>query len=106
MKRSIGHLCHDEPRESTKKLKGEHGNTGADGGSSHRPEDDSTARLDQSLDQRKLDKQLLQEAANSHSPANSSNQPQRVPSTTLRALDAGRAWCTWHSLPSLFIIMH
>lgn len=58
MKRSIGHLCHDEPREPTKVAK--HGLNG--NGDTVKQEDPLPYMLGPSIDQQQADEQMLQGA--------------------------------------------
>lgn len=62
VKRSIGHLCHDEPRESAKGTKQDQINTTSDRGAAVKQEDSLLLMLGPSLDQQQLDQRALQDA--------------------------------------------
>jgi hypothetical protein len=51
IKRDIGHLCHDEPREPARRPKGEHSHTTGDDEMSSKREDTSAARMPLPIDQ-------------------------------------------------------
>ena len=62
MKRSIGHLCHDEPRDSTKGVKQEQASTASISAGALKQEDSLPYMLGSSLEDHQLDQQALQDA--------------------------------------------
>ena len=61
VKRDIGHLCHDEPREAARRSKGERGHTGGDDDTPPKQEEPSSDRSIGALGQQQPDQKLLQE---------------------------------------------
>ena len=61
MKRSIGHLCHDEPRDSVKGIKHDQVNTVSNSGAAIKQEDSLPYMLGPSIDQQQLDQHVLQD---------------------------------------------
>lgn len=92
IKRNIGHLCHDEPREPVRRPKSEHGHTAGDDEISLNQ--DKPSRMIPSIDQQ-VDQQLLQEgdldASRSSAATATSQLAQRPPvsSATPNALGSG-----------------
>ena len=62
MKRSIGHLCHDEPRDAAKGMKQDQASTVSISGGALKQEDSLPYILGSSLDEQQLDQQALQDA--------------------------------------------
>lgn len=62
VKRSIGHLCHDEPRDSVKGIKHDQTNSTSNSGAAVKLEDSLQYLLSPSIDQQQLDEQVLQNA--------------------------------------------
>ena len=63
VKRSIGHLCHDEPRDSAKGLKQDQAVNASSSGAAVKREDSLPYLLGPPIDQQQLDQQALQDAA-------------------------------------------
>lgn len=81
VKRSIGHLCHDEPREPTKSSKSEQSNSTSDNGTTVKDEEPLPYILAPSLGHQQGDQQILQEAGEPlvQLPATSGTQMDSVP---------------------------
>ena len=62
MKRSIGHLCHDEPRDAARGVKQDQATTASISGSALKQENSLPYTLSSSLDEQQLDQQALQDA--------------------------------------------
>ena len=62
MKRSIGHLCHDEPRDAAKGVKQDQASNASISGGAVKQEDSLPYMLGSSLDEQQLDQQALQDA--------------------------------------------
>ena len=62
VKRSIGHLCHDEPRDGAKGVKQGQASTASVSGGALKQEDSLPYMLGSSLDEQQLDQQALQDA--------------------------------------------
>ena len=63
IKRNIGHLCHDEPREQVKRPKSEHEFSTGEDEISLKHEDPATNDMPQGLKQRQTGQKLLQESS-------------------------------------------
>jgi len=59
VKRSIGHLCHDEPRESARSSKSEQSNTASDNEIAVKEEESLAYMLGPSVGQQQADQQML-----------------------------------------------
>ena len=80
IKRNIGHLCHDEPRESAKRPKGEPGHTTADDEMPVKLDDASGTRLGVLLEQQRADQQTIQNGNPDINSQNAAAQPSLPPS--------------------------
>ncbi|MCJ1432893.1 hypothetical protein MMC27_002251 [Xylographa pallens] len=61
VKRDIGHLCHDEPREAARRSKGERGHTAGDDDTPPKQEEPSSDRSVGPVGPQQVDQKLLQE---------------------------------------------
>lgn len=93
IKRHIGHLCHDEPREPPRRTRGEQGHTAGEDEMVSKQDESPTARMVQTLDQQQVDQQFLQEAGLSIGSSRSTAQRPPVSSTALNNLPTGQASC-------------
>ncbi|KAL2049979.1 hypothetical protein ABVK25_009706 [Lepraria finkii] len=83
VKRSIGHLCHDEPRESTRGSKSEQANPTSDNGTSVKEEESLPYMLAPAIDQRQMGQQMLQEDGNGMSEVTAASNPPMNPTQFL-----------------------
>ena len=63
VKRSIGHLCHDEPRDSTKGMKRDQVNTTPTSGAAVKQEDSLPYTLVPAINQQQLDQQTMEDTS-------------------------------------------
>ena len=86
VKRSIGHLCHDEPRDSTKAIKRDQVDAPPSSGAAVKQEDSLPYTLGPAIDQQQLDQQSLEDnSANVTTGAaaqdNQTDDPEFLPRT-------------------------
>lgn len=87
VKRSIGHLCHDEPRDPAKGMKHDQANTPSTSGAAVKQEDSLPHMLGPSIDQQQLDQQALQDTGGNPirriaAPDSQTDNPQFLHQTT------------------------
>ena len=87
VKRSIGHLCHDEPRDSTKGIKRDQVNATPTGGAAVKQEDSLSYTRGPAIDQQQLDQQSLEDnsanvATGAAAQNNQTDNPEPLPRTT------------------------
>lgn len=112
IKRNIGHLCHDEPREPVRRPKDEHDTAVGEDEAALKQEETPPDGMPPSIDQQQADQLLLQDtgiAALNPSTASTARprdpsqivQPSPVPGGQARALDSSNNQrCRWHSTAS------
>lgn len=101
IKRNIGHLCHDEPREPVRRPKGDLGHTTTDEEMPLKHEDASSTHMVPSIDQQQVNQRLLQEPALEIDPSRSAAQQPPVSDATLQALGPGQHSCETPALDLL-----
>ena len=87
VKRSIGHLCHDEPRDSTKGMKRDQVSATPTSGAAVKQEDSLPYTRGPAIDQQQLDQQSLEDnSANvitgGAAQNNQADNPESLPRTT------------------------
>ena len=76
MKRSIGHLCHDEPRDAARGVKQDQASIASGSGAALKQEDSLSYTLGSSLDEQQLDQQALQNAGGNTTTGTSASDSQ------------------------------